>query len=170
MENYVQITVLGIGNTLRADDGAGVHALARLESDPRLPAGVRLVEGGTLGMDLIGYTEGCSHLLILDAVDANELAGTLMRFRNETLDLLPVGRSVHLLGLADMLGAMRLLGCAPQDTVLIGVQPESTDWSTSLTPLVEAAMSQMVDEAIKQIEVWLADVETSCAATSLAQA
>lgn len=150
-----RVTVLGLGNLMRTDDGAGMHALGRLAADPRIDPEVRLIEGGTLGLELLYHVEGADRLLVLDAVDAGEAPGTLMRFRDEAVDKLPHGRSVHLLGLADLVGALRLMDRAPREVVLLGVQPQETGWGTQMTPPVEAAIPRLVEAALAAIGDWL---------------
>lgn len=150
----VEIVVFGIGNVLHSDDGAGMAALEMLRRDPRLPRGVTLVEGGTLGLELLDYARGGSHLLFLDAVDAGQEPGTLVRMRGSRLGSLRTKGDVHQLGIADLLGALRLVSRRRRAMALIGVQPLSTDWGTELTEPVRAAMRQMVDAAIEQIERW----------------
>ena len=164
-DRRVCVAVLGLGNVMRTDDGVGMEALAALGADPRLldmgspglgkPGSVRLIEGGILGLDLLYSVEGAENLLVLDAVDAGEAAGTLMRFEGDAVDKLPCGRSVHLLGLSDLLGAMRLLECAPQRTMLLGIQPGETGWGTTLTPLVAKAIPGLLNATLLQIKVWL---------------
>jgi hydrogenase maturation protease len=51
--------VLGIGNLLWADEGFGIRALERLHADWRFRPGVRLLDGGTQGLYLLPYVEGC---------------------------------------------------------------------------------------------------------------
>jgi len=148
------IVVLGLGNLMRTDDAAGMFALARLARDKRLPAGIRLVEGGTLGMELLYHVENASLLLVLDAVDAGEPPGTLMLFRNEEVEALPRNRSIHLLGLADLLGALRLTGRAPEEVLLLGIQPESTGWGTELSPAVKAVQDKLIEIALERIIAW----------------
>ncbi|HVJ08738.1 MAG TPA: HyaD/HybD family hydrogenase maturation endopeptidase [Acidisarcina sp.] len=148
------VVVLALGNLMRTDDAAGMLALTRLAGDERLPAGVRLVEGGTLGLELLYQVEHASLLLVLDAVDAKEPPGTLMLFRGEAVEALPCGQSIHLLGMADLLSALRLTERAPSEVVLIGIQPESTGWGTQLTPTVEASLPRLIEAALDQIAAW----------------
>ena len=49
------LLILGLGNVLCADDGSGVAAVERLVEEYELPAGVRALDGGTLGLALLGY-------------------------------------------------------------------------------------------------------------------
>jgi hydrogenase maturation protease len=159
--NSTGIVVLGLGNLMRTDDAAGMHALSRLAGDIRLPAGVRLVEGGTLGLELLYRVENASLLLVLDAVDANERPGTLMLFEGKEVEALPRGRSIHLLGLADLLSALRLTGRAPFEVILLGIQPESTGWGTELTPAVDAAVARLIEIALEKIAAWESRITNS---------
>ncbi len=149
-----KIVVLGLGNLMRTDDGAGISALHLLLADKRLPADIQMIEGGTLGLDLLHPLQGVTHLVVLDAVDVGAAPGALLRFENAELAALPVAKSVHLLGFADLLGAMKLLGHAPEEIVLLGIQPESTDWGVVLSPSIQAAMDQLVEAAVAQVHAW----------------
>ena len=147
--------ILGLGNLVHTDDGAGVHAIERLILDPRVPGSVRLIDGGTLGLGLISHLSGVERLLVIDAVDAGEVPGTVMRFEGEALKGLPGKASVHQLGFADLMVALELLGDRPRQVVLLGIQPESTEWGAELTPCIEAALSKVVNLAIAEVERWV---------------
>jgi hydrogenase maturation protease len=62
--------VVGVGNTILSDDGVGVHAARLLQHDPRVPAGVTILDGGTLGLELLPYVSDASRVLFLDAVNS----------------------------------------------------------------------------------------------------
>ena len=153
-----RIGLLGLGNLMRTDDAVGMLTLRQLTEDCRLPKTVRVIEGETLGLDLLDRVHGISHLLALDAVDTGAEPGTLVRFAGPALDSLPVSKSVHLLGFSDLMNVLRLMDAAPVEVVLLGVQPDSTDWGTALTPVVAAAKSTLADAVLKQIEHWVEEV------------
>jgi hydrogenase maturation protease len=153
-----RIAVLGLGNLMRTDDALGMLALQQLRADPRFPQTVPLIEGGTLGLDLIYPLEGVTHLLALDAIDAGVAAGTLLRYSGEEIDDLPISKSVHLLGFSDLIGAMRLVESAPAEIVVLGVQPELIGWGTQLTSTVEAALVTLVEAAIRQVMRWSLEI------------
>jgi hypothetical protein len=77
-------------------------ALRWIEERNRLPSGVRIIEGGTLRLDLHESLRGISHLLVLDAVDTGVVPGALFRFEGKEIDTLPVSKSVYLLGFSDL--------------------------------------------------------------------
>jgi hydrogenase maturation protease len=149
-----RICVLGLGNLMCSDDAVGMIAAQRLAQDARLPREVEVVEGGTLGLDLLDSVHGVSRLLVLDAVDTGVAPGTLTRFAGEELARLPTSKSVHLLGLLDLMNVLRLMDAPPIETVLLGVQPESTELGTTLTPAVEAAVDGLIERSLEQIEDW----------------
>lgn len=149
-----QIYILGLGNLMRTDDALGMLTTRLLETDPRLPGDITVIEGGTLGLDLLGRIDDATHLLVLDAVDVGAAPGTLVRFAGSDVAKLPTSKSVHLMGLSDLMNVMRLMGVPEKVTVLLGVQPDNTDWGTELTPHVEAAQQDLVEAAFRQIEEW----------------
>lgn len=136
---------------MRTDDGVGVHAIRRSLDSGQLPHGVQAIEGGTLGLDLLPRIERLKHLLVIDAVDFGASPGALSRFANQGLLALPTGKSVHLLGFSDLLSALRLLGQAPSEVVLLGVQPESTDWGVTLSHHVAAVLDDLLAAALAEI-------------------
>ena len=71
--------VLGLGNVLLGDDGVGAAAVACLERDYRIPPGVRLEDGGTLGLSLLGLLTEADHVILVDAVRTDAPPGTLVR-------------------------------------------------------------------------------------------
>jgi hydrogenase maturation protease len=146
--------VLGLGNLVHADDGLGVHAISRLQRDPRFPHDVKLLDGGTQGLGLLHHLSGLRRLLVIDAIDVGEPAGTLLRFEGKALKGLPGKASVHQLGFADLMVALQLLGDSPEEIVVLGVQPESTEWSAELTPAVHRALAPLVECVISQLESW----------------
>lgn len=154
IERTATTVVLGLGNLLRSDEGAGVRAVQRLLGDPRVPPGVALVDGGTLGLELISYTAGADRLLVLDAVDTGAAPGTLVRLDAAALQALPGGATVHQLGVADLLAGTRLLGREPEEVVLIGLQPASLSLGTTLSAELDAALDLLVDAAVAQLRAW----------------
>lgn len=146
--------VLGLGNLLREDDGFGVHAIRRLEQDAGIPPGVTLLDGGTHGLALLPHISGYRRLLVIDAVDTGEASGELLRLEGDACANLPGRPSVHQLGFADLMIALKLLGDGPEDVVLLGVQPQSMEWATELTPPVRAALERIPGLVLDQLAAW----------------
>ena len=148
--------VVGLGNLIHSDDGIGVHAIHRLQRDPRVPPHVTLIDGGTQGLALLPHLSGFSRLLVIDAINVGEVPGTIVRLEGKACESLPGKPSVHQLGFADMMIALTLLGDPPDAVVLLGVQPGSTEWSDELTPAVRETLGPLTDLVIAQLAAWSA--------------
>lgn len=80
-----RVVVMGLGNLLWADEGFGVRVAERLYAHYHWPDEVEIVDGGTQGLNLLGYVESASHLLILDAIDYGLEPGTLRTYAGERI-------------------------------------------------------------------------------------
>ena len=150
----IKTLVLGLGNLVHSDDGLGVHAVHILTQDPRVPSAVVLMDGGTQGLSLLPHISAFQRLLVIDALDVGEAPGTLVRLEGKALQNLPGKASVHQLGFADLLVALELLGELPEEIVLLGVQPLSTEWGTEVTPQVREALDRLPDLVLEQLMLW----------------
>src|SRR5690348_2390982 len=115
--------VIGIGNSLLADDGAGVRAIRRLQAESPDPA-IDFIDGGTLNFSLLPYLEDADSLIVIDAAELGTLPGMVRVFEGEAMDHAVAGsrrRSVHEAGLADLLAMAQLKDCLPDRRALITV-------------------------------------------------
>lgn len=149
--------VLGLGNILNHDDGAGVYALKELEKilPEETKKKIELVDGGVLGMDLLPYVEEASHLLILDAVDGGVEPGKVMDYRKDEIELFYNGRiSWHQLGFQEVLAVAKVRGKYPEKVHLIGVQPADTSVGVGLSPGLKNSVKEMASRALRILEAW----------------
>lgn len=160
--NNCSIAVLGLGNVLQQDDGVGVHAINLLRARDRLPAIVRLLDGGTIGLCLLPYIEDATHVLLVDAVRSGRPPGTIVRLDGATLCArnLP-NLSVHEAGVVDLIGSLNVTApCIPQVTVF-GVEPATIGWGVELTPLVAAQLERLAALVEQQVDVWMTSTARS---------
>jgi hydrogenase maturation protease len=151
----VSTLILGIGNLLMTDDGVGVRLVQQLAADYSFPAGVIVLDGGTLGLDLLPHLEGVERLLVIDAVETGEAPGTLVRLSGEEIPLaLATKVSPHQMGLKDLLTVADLQGHAPAEMVLWGVQPASIEMEMTLSPPVAAAMTDLQARVLQELHGW----------------
>lgn len=149
-----RIIVLGLGNLIRRDDGVGVHAIHQLFRDQRIPESVELLDGGTLGLQLLPAIQDATHLLAIDAINNGAPPGTIFRFDISEIEPLPGTPSVHQIGFSDLLAALRLLERFPEKMVLLGVQPAETGWGHTLSSTVQAALPELIEAAIDELQAW----------------
>lgn len=149
------VLVLGIGNLVMMDDGVGVVVVQRLQREYRLPEYVDVMDGGTLGLDILPRLEGIERLIVVDAVETGGRPGAGVRLTGEELPLaLETKLSPHQMGLKDLLAVARLMGHLPGEMVLIGVQPGSIEMGTDLTPEVAGQVDNMLIAVVNELRAW----------------
>ncbi|HYK90946.1 MAG TPA: hydrogenase maturation protease [Acidobacteriota bacterium] len=151
------VLVLGVGNILLGDDGAGVHLVKQM---PRLSADwngtVELLEGGTQGLALLGDIAGRSALVLLDAAALGAVPGTVhVRRDGEVLELSHRGCTAHEGNAGELLAVAGLLGELPQCIMMVGIEPLRLETGIGLSEPVQQAIPaaleaarQVVDEAL----------------------
>jgi len=153
--DHPRTVVLGLGNLLMADDGVGLIALARLEEEWFVPRDVELVDGGTWGMNLLPVIEKADRVIFLDAIDLGDPPGTLIRLEDEEIPrFLGVKLSPHQIDLREVLALAELRGTLPGELVALGIQPARVELSTTLSPVVEARLDQLVHMAAETLMNW----------------
>ena len=155
------ILLLGLGNILLQDEGLGVYALEQLQARYHLPANVRALDGGTMGLDLLPYLGQATHLLILDAVQIGQPPGTLVRLEGAEIPAaLSLKMSMHQVGLQELLALGDLVGTLPPRVVVWGIQPAWLDWGLELSPPVLNRLDNLIESAVLELCGWSALVES----------
>lgn len=142
--------VLGIGNLLLKDEGAGVRTITLFESGYSFGPDIVCLDGGTSGLSLLSHMKDYTHIVIVDALSSQGPPGTLVRVPGEKLQSFPAlsHTSAHQIGLKDLLAIARFEGLAPEVCV-IGIIPKDMSAGMELTPEVECALP-LAAEAIRE--------------------
>ena len=157
----MKILVLGLGNTIMTDDGFGVEVVTTLASRYHFQGPVQLIDGGTLGLDLLPYLEGVASLLIVDALDMREAPGEIFRLEGDEVPRAFASKlSVHQMGLQDLLAVAELQGHVPKNLVVWGVQPECIEMGTELTAVVAAAVEPVITRVLDELRRWGVEIAT----------
>ncbi len=121
------VLIIGVGNDLRGDDGAGLETVRRLalEADPGRGAGttaVRCYDGD--GAGLLECWRDVRAVVLVDAVRSGAPAGTIHRFdASETPLPAPMSHgSTHAIGMAEAIELARVLGRLPETVVVYGIE------------------------------------------------
>ena len=155
------ILVLGLGNTIMTDDGFGVRVVEALSSRFRFHGDVTLLDGGTLGLDLLPHLEEIQKLLIIDALQMQAPPGQVFRLEGEEVPRAFASKlSVHQMGVQDLLAVSELMGHLPPELVVWGVQPECIEMGTELTPTVAAALEPAIVGVVKELRRWGVECES----------
>jgi hydrogenase maturation protease len=148
-----QILVLGVGNILLRDEGVGVKAVVKLQSEYDFSDNVQLMDGGTLGLSLLEPICQSDHVIVVDAVKYGHPPGTLYRFTAEDFQrTVKYKNSLHQLDLVEALAFAEMLERCPT-AVVVGIEPEDiSPWGLELTDVVQARLSDMCSKVLEEIE------------------
>ena len=134
--------VLGIGNTIMADEGAGVRCIEWLAG--RLPDDVLAVDGGTSTNELLEDLESADLLIIVDAIVTREPPGTILRLEGDRIPSAFSNKlSPHQHGINDVLANLALLDRPPRRLVLFATAPSKVELGMELSPEVAAVIPKV---------------------------
>jgi hydrogenase maturation protease len=148
------IKVIGIGQSLRGDDAAGLAAVQLWRQ--RYPAtaerpDVQVELSELPGIGLLSLLEGSRVAILVDAIRSDAKPGTIHILSEDQLDTFqPEAGSAHGWGVAETLSLGRKLRLTslPRKLVLIGIEAGQLNMGESLSSEVEAALP----EVARQIE------------------
>lgn len=146
-----RVAIIGIGNTVMGDDGAGVKVLQHLPDE--LPGGVSIIELATGGMTLLHKFENLDMAIICDAVDFNGQPGEIRVFRPEEVDSIKtLGYSLHDIDILKVLELAKKLGQLPEKVFIAAIQPVNVEFSETLSPEVEASLPELASKIMELIK------------------
>ena len=149
--------ILGIGNVLLRDEGAGVFAIRQLADLAAQRDDIELMDGGTLSFSLAGAIEDADNLIVIDAAQYDGEPGTTRVFVGEQMDEFIGGNrkcSVHEVSLIDLMAIALLAGQLPRQRALIGIQPQTIEWGDTPSLPVSAAIQLACDQAMQLVDEW----------------
>jgi hydrogenase maturation protease len=157
----MKIIVIGLGQSLRGDDAAGLEAVHRWQerhpgTATRPEVRVELAE--LPGLGLLDLIEGAQAAVIVDAVQSGAPPGTLHRLGPDDLAAFtPDAGSAHGWGVAETLQLGRSLSPSLGDCriTLIGIEAAQMELGTGLSPQVEAALAGAVEMIEEEVHAWL---------------
>lgn len=147
------ITILGIGCALFSDQGFGVHIVQTLSDRFDFPPNVHLVDGGLIGVGLVGTIAQSTHLIVIDAIGNNGQPGDFYRLEGpQIFERLALKNHVAQVEFLEALAHCQALDCPPQ-TVLLAIEPEDTQsMACEPTPLLMGRMNDMIDAVLAELD------------------
>lgn len=148
--------MLGVGNVLLSDEGVGVRVIEEFVNRYEIPEDVEVIDGGTLGLNLLYFLDNADRLLVVDALLGGEPPGSLYKFKGDQVKIYFRGKklSAHDIGLQEVLSVAELIDKGPKEIVVIGVEPESLDVSLDLSPSVRRILERLLNEVVEQLKEW----------------
>lgn len=149
------IVVLGVGNILLTDEGLGVHVIEDLKANYNFTPQISLIDGGTMGMELLTYMRGMKKILLVDAVNGGEAPGTIYEFPHRELEQYFTDHiSVHEVGMQDILRIRAIQENPLEDAIVIGVEPESLEVGFEPSEPVQRALPEVKERVLRVLRGW----------------
>jgi hydrogenase maturation protease len=156
------VLVVGIGQTFRSDDGAGIAAVAQWqEAYPKTSQdpSIRIEFAEVTGLGILDGLVGAQAAILVDAVRSGiQPPGSIHLLKEVELDAFGKGSaSAHGLGIAEtlILGRRVYLDRMPQIVILIGIEAAELGMGEGLSPMVRAAIPAAADLIEKQVRALL---------------
>jgi hydrogenase maturation protease len=152
-----RILIAGVGNIFLGDDAFGVEVARRL-AGRRLPDGVRVVDFGIRGLDLVyALLDGYDAVILVDAVPRGGPPGTLYVLEpavGEPPEPIgaPVAFEAHALDPAKVLRLATTLGGQVGHLLLVGCEPGTPAEVEEMCQGLSTPVAAAVDEAVPLVE------------------
>jgi len=148
-----QILVLGVGNILLADEGVGIRVIEKIQERYAFPENVSVVDGGVLGLSLLGVISEADHLIVVDAVRNGREPGSLYRLQGDQVPKRILAKnSLHQVDFLETLTSCQALDKVPE-TVILGVEPlDIENLSIELTPVVQEEIDALICMVLKELD------------------
>jgi len=152
MNKVGKVIIIGIGNILLMDEGIGIHVINELEKH-KLPDNVDIYDGGTGGFKLIDLMREAKRVIFIDAVEAGKTPGTITTFKyKDVRSIYPKKKySLHDTNLLEVIKMAELLE-VPIEIEIVGIQPKTINYSTTLSKELRDAMPDIINTVLSRIE------------------
>lgn len=147
------IMILGVGCILFTDEGFGVRVVEKMQNEYDFPDNVSLVDGGVLGINLLGVISEADHLIVVDAIRNKGNPGDLYRLAGDEIpERIRAKNSLHQIDFLEALTLCQALEKVPE-TVIVGIEPEDIETtSIDLTPITRARLTDVVQMVLEELD------------------
>jgi len=144
--------ILGVGCILFSDEGFGVRVIETIEQRYEFPDNILVVDGGVLGVNLLGIISKPDHLIVVDAIRNKGNPGDLYRLEGDAIpERIRAKNSLHQVDFLEALTLCQALDKVPE-TVILGVEPEDIDTlSTELTPTTQSRVDAVIEKVLAEV-------------------
>ncbi len=147
------VMILGVGNLLFSDEGFGIRVVEALERRYTFPANVSIVDGGVLGVSLLGIISEVDQLIVVDVIRNQGVPGDLYRLAGDAIpERIRAKNSLHQIDFLEALTLCQAMEKVPE-TVIIGVEPEDiSTLSTALTATTQTKMEATIKMVLTELD------------------
>lgn len=124
-----------------------------LERDYDFPESVQLIDGGLVGVALLGLIANADYLIAIDVIRNNGAPGAIYRLEGRSIfERFKAKNHVQQVEFLEALAHCQALDTSPR-AVLLGIEPEDTTrLACELTPLLEERTSEMMAHVMAELD------------------
>jgi hydrogenase maturation protease len=142
----MNVLVIGVGNEMRGDDGAGIAVARALGT--RVRPGVRVMEALGEGAALVDAWRDAGAVILIDAARSGAPPGTIHRFDAVKEPMPPrfFHYSTHAFSVAEAVELARVLGALPRRLLVFGIEGRTFEAGAGLSPEAARAAATVTVE------------------------
>jgi len=147
------MVILGIGNILQKDDGFGVYAATFLQENYNFNSGVKIINGGVEGINLLNIFLENSEVLILDTININDTPGSIYKIPADKIRGYGINSgSAHELGVIECLDILELQGKNVPNAVVLGIVPKHITFEINLSNILKKAFLGYINTVLEHLK------------------
>lgn len=149
----INFTILGVGNILELDDAVAVYATEYLEKNYTFEPEVNIINGGVEGINLLNVFMENNHILILDAINIDDKAGSIYHIPSSELSGYGVNSGgAHEVGVMQCLDMLELMDKPIPESSVLGIVPELVEVRIGLSDTLMNSFDVYIDTVLKILE------------------
>ena len=151
--NSEHVMILGVGNILFSDEGFGIRVVEALEQRYAFPENVSVIDGGVLGINLMGIIAEADQLIVVDVIRNKGNPGDLYRIDGQAIpERIRAKNSLHQIDFLEALTLCQALDKVPE-TVIVGVEPEDIQTlSVDLTATTADRLEDIIQMVLTELD------------------
>ncbi len=147
-----KIAVVGVGNILMGDEGAGIRVINELEKRGYSQK-VDLIDAGTAFFDIVPELKQYDKVIIVDVTRGGQKPGTIYRFElNDVESQNEISLSVHDIGVLQSFRLESIMSDIPDEIVFFGIEPYQIKISMELSPVIKGTINRLVDRVAQELK------------------
>jgi len=140
-----KLAILGVGNILEKDDGIAIYATKYLESNYSFEPNIDIINGGVEGINLLNIFMEYKHIIILDAIEIDDKAGSIYHIPSNELTGYGLNSGgAHEIGVLQCFDILELMDKEIPKSSVLGIVPKIID--------IEIGLS---DEMSKKFDIYI---------------
>jgi len=144
------MAILGVGNILEKDDGIAIYATKYLEKNYVFSSKIEIINGGVEGINLLNLFMEYRYILILDAIEIEDEAGSIYHIPSRELTGYGLNSGgAHEIGVIQCFDILELMGKELPESSVLGIIPQQIDVQIGLSPILHVKFEAYIQTLLR---------------------